>query len=114
MAKSNSSVATHQSKPGDKPVIREIRPAPISAPAIATDQPSSTNPLPPLLPTSHPPIPQPSAPPPQPLLFEVGWEVCWQLGGIYTVLRSKAAAMIKKWEDRYYLIGPYNPNTAAL
>jgi glycogen(starch) synthase len=48
------------------------------------------------------------------LLFEVAWEVCWQLGGIYTVLRSKAAEMIKRWEDRYCLIGPYNPATAAV
>ena len=49
-----------------------------------------------------------------PLLFEVAWEVCWQLGGIYTVLRSKAAAMLSRWGDRYCLIGPYNPNTAAV
>lgn len=48
------------------------------------------------------------------LLFEVGWEVCWQLGGIYTVLRSKIAAMQARWGDRYYLIGPYNPATAAV
>ena len=48
-----------------------------------------------------------------PLLFEVGWEVCWQLGGIYTVLRSKISAMQKRWGDRYTLIGPYNPVTAA-
>ncbi|HEV7298987.1 MAG TPA: glycosyltransferase [Tepidisphaeraceae bacterium] len=48
-----------------------------------------------------------------PLLFEVAWEVCWQLGGIYTVLRSKAVAMQKRWGDRYCLIGPYNPQTAA-
>lgn len=49
-----------------------------------------------------------------PLLFEVGWEVCWQLGGIYTVLRTKAVAMQQRWGDRYFLIGPYNPGTAAL
>ncbi len=51
---------------------------------------------------------------PLPLLFEVGWEVCWQLGGIYTVLRTKAAAMQQLWQDRYCLIGPYNPHTAAV
>ena len=51
---------------------------------------------------------------PLPLLFECGWEVCWQLGGIYTVLKTKAAAMLKRWGDRYYLIGPYNPQTAAV
>ncbi|HMC10866.1 MAG TPA: hypothetical protein VKH44_06235, partial [Pirellulaceae bacterium] len=97
-------------------MIREIRaeqasvakiPAPISAtPPRSDGQPAST-----IAPPTPPPIP---TPPQQPLLFEVGWEVCWQLGGIYTVLRSKAAAMQKKWEDRYFLIGPYNPNTAAI
>jgi glycogen(starch) synthase len=49
----------------------------------------------------------------QPLLFEIGWEVCWQLGGIYTVLRSKIPAMLERWGERYFLIGPYNPQTAA-
>jgi glycogen synthase len=48
------------------------------------------------------------------LLFEIAWEVCWQLGGIYTVLRTKAATMLEKWGDRYCLIGPYNPATAAV
>ena len=47
------------------------------------------------------------------VLFEVGWEVCWQLGGIYTVLRTKARTMIERWGERYCLVGPYNPATAA-
>lgn len=47
------------------------------------------------------------------LLFEVGWEVCWQLGGIYTVLRTKAESMLERWGDRYCLVGPYNPSTAG-
>lgn len=47
------------------------------------------------------------------LLFEIGWEVCWQLGGIYTVLRTKAESMLERWGERYCLIGPYNPDTAA-
>ena len=42
------------------------------------------------------------------------WEVCWQLGGIYTVLRTKAVAMLERWGDRYCLIGPYNPATAPI
>jgi glycogen(starch) synthase len=42
-------------------------------------------------------------------LFEVAWEVCQQLGGIYTVIRSKAPAMIKRWGGRYMVIGPYDP-----
>ncbi|MBU0714436.1 MAG: glycosyltransferase [Verrucomicrobia bacterium] len=47
-------------------------------------------------------------------LFEVAWEVCQQLGGIYTVLRSKIPSMIERWGERYCLIGPYNPATAAI
>lgn len=58
--------------------------------------------------------PTPSDIPSQPLLFEVAWEVCWQLGGIYTVLRSKAPQMTRIWEDRYCLLGPYNGNTASV
>ncbi|MBN1489859.1 MAG: glycogen/starch synthase [Phycisphaerae bacterium] len=41
-------------------------------------------------------------------LLEVAWEVCTQIGGIYTVLRSKTPAMLKQWQDRYLLIGPYD------
>ncbi|MBX7088822.1 MAG: hypothetical protein K1X70_20470 [Leptospirales bacterium] len=44
--------------------------------------------------------------------MEVGWEVCQQLGGIYTVLRSKAPSFVKALGDSYCLIGPYNPETA--
>ncbi len=49
-----------------------------------------------------------------PLLFEVAWEVCNKVGGIYTVLRSKAPATQDVWGDRYCLIGPYAPATAAI
>ena len=52
--------------------------------------------------------------PTQPLLFEVAWEVCWQLGGIYTVMRTKASTMVESWGNRYYLIGPYNADTASV
>jgi glycogen synthase len=62
-------------------------------------------------PPSPPPSPAPAAG--EPLLFEIAWEVCWQLGGIYTVLKSKAPAMLQRWGERYCLIGPYNPQTAA-
>jgi glycogen(starch) synthase len=58
------------------------------------------------------PAPTPVVQPP--LLFEIAWEVCWQLGGIYTVLKTKAPAMLERWGDRYCLIGPYNPQTAPL
>ena len=47
-------------------------------------------------------------------LLEVGWEVCNQLGGIYTVLRSKAPEMVSEWKDRYALLGPYNAGQAAI
>ncbi len=49
-----------------------------------------------------------------PLLFEIAWEVCNKVGGIYTVLRSKAAVTQEIWGDRYCLIGPYAPDTAAI
>ena len=38
-------------------------------------------------------------------LFEISWEVCNQVGGIYQVLRSKAATMVQRWEDDYLLVG---------
>ena len=47
-------------------------------------------------------------------LFEVAWEVCNQVGGIYTVIRSKAPSVINKWgKDNYFLIGPYFEDQAA-
>jgi glycogen(starch) synthase len=42
------------------------------------------------------------------LLVEVAWEVCQQLGGIYTVIRSKIPHMAEHWGDRYCLVGPYD------
>lgn len=47
-------------------------------------------------------------------LFEIAFEVCHKLGGIYTVLRSKAPAMASVWGDRYCLIGPYHAETAEI
>lgn len=41
------------------------------------------------------------------LLIEVAFEVANQLGGIYTVMRSKSPSMIEKWGDRYCMLGPY-------
>lgn len=41
-------------------------------------------------------------------LFEIAWEVCNQVGGIYTVIRSKVPSVIEKWgKENYFLIGPY-------
>lgn len=50
----------------------------------------------------------------KPLLFEVAWEVCNQVGGIYTVIRSKVPSMVEEWGENYCLIGPYFPQTASI
>ncbi len=47
-------------------------------------------------------------------LFEISWEVGNQVGGIYQVLRSKAAAMVQRWSDRYLLVGPHVRGQAEL
>ena len=44
------------------------------------------------------------------MLFEIAWEVCNQVGGIYTVIRSKVPSVVKKRRDNYCLIGPYFPH----
>ena len=41
------------------------------------------------------------------VLFEVSWEVCNKVGGIYTVVKSKAAKMMEVYGDNYFLVGPY-------
>ncbi|MBW3129816.1 glycosyltransferase [Hymenobacter profundi] len=46
------------------------------------------------------------------LLVESAWEVCNQVGGIYTVIRSKVPAAVQGWGDRYCLLGPYFPQQA--
>ncbi|MCC6423102.1 MAG: glycosyltransferase [Phycisphaerales bacterium] len=98
-------------------VVRSIPNIPPVQPVV------SPPPIPPgTTPTADPVVEQQPAQSQQPqprrdqpsLLFEIAWEVCWQLGGIYTVLRTKAKAMLDRWGDRYCLIGPYNPATAAL
>lgn len=40
-------------------------------------------------------------------LLEIAWEVCNQVGGIYTVIRSKIPAMMASRSGEYCLIGPY-------
>lgn len=57
-------------------------------------------------------MPAPEAVVPGALLVEVAWEVCNQVGGIYTVIRSKVPATVEGWGDRYCLVGPYFPQTA--
>jgi glycogen(starch) synthase len=105
-------------KPADNGDAAVAEAPPTASPALvpayegpkrrATDVPASATPQ-----TAEPEaLKQPEILPP--LLFEIAWEVCWQLGGIYTVLRSKADCMKDRWDERYCLIGPYNPATAAL
>lgn len=39
-------------------------------------------------------------------IFESSWEVCNKMGGIYTVLSTKAHTLKKKFDDRLIFIGP--------
>jgi len=39
-------------------------------------------------------------------LFEISWEVCNKLGGIYTVLSSKSESVKKEMGDNYFFVGP--------
>ncbi len=39
-------------------------------------------------------------------IFETSWEVCNRVGGIYTVLSTRAAEMQKAHKDKVYFIGP--------
>ena len=51
---------------------------------------------------------------PKSMLVEVAWEVCNQVGGIYTVIRSKAPAMSDHANGPFCMIGPYlNKNIQA-
>ncbi len=40
-------------------------------------------------------------------LLEVAWEVCHQVGGIYTVIKTKTREISNIWNQNYCLIGPY-------
>lgn len=40
------------------------------------------------------------------VVFEISWEVCNKIGGIYTVIVSKVPLMMEYYKN-YYLIGPY-------
>lgn len=39
-------------------------------------------------------------------LFEVSWEVCNKVGGIHTVISTKALNMVKEYNNNHILIGP--------
>lgn len=40
-------------------------------------------------------------------LFEISWEACNKVGGIYAVLQSKAARMVEHYGETYMLLGPF-------
>ncbi len=44
--------------------------------------------------------------------FEVSWEVCNKVGGIFTVVQSKILPMKEHYGDNYFLVGPYFPKKA--
>ncbi|KAJ3028146.1 glycogen synthase isoform 1 [Rhizophlyctis rosea] len=50
----------------------------------------------------------------KPLLFEIAWEVANKVGGIYTVIKSKAPVTCQEYGDRYCLIGPLSYKTAPM
>src|SRR5882724_11572521 len=59
-------------------------------------------------------MPKKSKPQNNGLLIETSWEVCNQVGGIYTVIRSKAPVMVKNRGENFCMIGPYvNKNIHA-
>ena len=39
-------------------------------------------------------------------IFESSWEVCNKVGGIYTVLSTRAKTLTEKLQDRLIFIGP--------
>ena len=39
-------------------------------------------------------------------LFEVSWEVCNKVGGIYSVVSSKALQAVETFGEDYFLLGP--------
>lgn len=49
-----------------------------------------------------------------PLLFEVAWEVANKVGGIYTVIKTKAPVTVAELGDRYTLIGPLSYKSAPM
>ncbi|CAJ1055729.1 glycogen synthase%2C liver [Cheilinus undulatus] [Xyrichtys novacula] len=41
------------------------------------------------------------------LLFEVSWEVTNKVGGIYTVIQTKAKTTVDEWGENFFMMGPY-------
>jgi glycogen(starch) synthase len=47
-------------------------------------------------------------------LFEIATEVANRVGGIYSVIKSKAPVTTAEYGDRYTLIGPLNKQSVGL
>ena len=48
-------------------------------------------------------------------LIESAWEVCNQVGGIHTVIKSKVPNMVGRWGKNYCLLGPFvHPSVSAI
>ncbi|MFC2162349.1 hypothetical protein ACFLRF_01590 [Candidatus Altiarchaeota archaeon] len=45
-------------------------------------------------------------------VFEISFEICNKVGGIYTVIKSKAAQMINEYDGKYMTIGYYDASKA--
>jgi glycogen(starch) synthase len=85
----------------DAPSSTQVVPVP-----PAPSKPAPSSPAPPAAPESQPPDPVGGSIDNR-LLVEVGWEACNQVGGIYTVLRTKSPVATRRYGDRYCLVGPY-------
>uniref|UniRef100_A0AC35EUW7 Glycogen [starch] synthase n=1 Tax=Panagrolaimus sp. PS1159 TaxID=55785 RepID=A0AC35EUW7_9BILA len=48
------------------------------------------------------------------IVFECSWEVANKVGGIYTVLRTKAPVSTDELGDQYCMLGPYNEQQVKL
>ncbi|MFK7969238.1 MAG: glycosyltransferase [Bacteroidia bacterium] len=58
---------------------------------------------------------QQEAPVQNAFLLETAWEVCNQVGGIHTVIKSKVPNMVARWGDNYCLLGPMiHPTVSAI
>ncbi|MCE6990059.1 glycosyltransferase [Dyadobacter sp. CY323] len=51
---------------------------------------------------------------PNTLQLEIAWEVCNQIGGIFTYIKSRVPTMVDTYGEEYMLIGPYFPEKAKL
>lgn len=47
-------------------------------------------------------------------VYEISWEVANKVGGIYTVLRTKAPVSTDELGDQYCMLGPYNEEQVRL